>query len=395
MNIISQITEGLANLSIQTVLQAIGALMVVYLATRLIGRRRDSTVHWIHENVQVVLSVVVVVFLVIRPFLFQAFYIPSGSMEPTLMGPDLSTGRTMGDRLLVNKLIYRVANPSHSDIVVFRAPKRAASDEKEFIKRVIGVPGDTVQIVPDRLVVDGKVALKPSEDGSGGVQFDMEKKGGFKVEGKRASLAVDYQDRPLKVILTRNPLPSIDTARVIVDGKVELEDSSGQITVAPIANYGADPSINGWVYTRSGEVALAVIDGQKLEFQGPHIRINGKPISEPYLRQNGAEVPRYNPQTIKLGPHEYFMMGDNRNNSNDSRAWGVLTRDRVVGRAEVLFWPISRFRIMHWWLIAALGVILLAYNWVQRQIHRYEMAADEAIERTATIDARLPVERPA
>ncbi len=86
MNIISQITEGLANLSIQTVLQAIGALMVVYLATRLIGRRRDSTVHWIHENVQVVLSVVVVVFLVIRPFLFQAFYIPSGSMEPTLAG---------------------------------------------------------------------------------------------------------------------------------------------------------------------------------------------------------------------------------------------------------------------------------------------------------------------
>src|SRR5579862_4955079 len=135
----SHLTESMANLSVKMVLIAIGCLLLAVTGLRLASRSRDPTAAWLLENVQVILSVIVVVFLIIRPYLFQAFYIPSSSMEPTLMGP---TGNsTSGDRLLVDKLIFRIANPQRKDIVVFHAPPQASiPDEehpegKEFIKR--------------------------------------------------------------------------------------------------------------------------------------------------------------------------------------------------------------------------------------------------------------------
>ena len=73
------------------------------------------------------------VFFIIRPFVVQAFYIPSASMEPTLLGhdkgkivntrPDLTYTDTVHDRILVNKFIYRLRLPERQDIVVFRAPQ--------------------------------------------------------------------------------------------------------------------------------------------------------------------------------------------------------------------------------------------------------------------------------
>lgn len=97
------------------------------------------------ENVESIL-VAIVIALFIRTFVVQAFQIPSGSMEPTLK---------VGDHILVNKFIYGVKipytdsillpvqSPKRNDIVVFKFP---VDREKDFIKRVIGVPGDTVEI---------------------------------------------------------------------------------------------------------------------------------------------------------------------------------------------------------------------------------------------------------
>lgn len=68
----------------------------------------------------------------------------------------------------------------------------------------------------------------------------------------------------------------------------------------------------------------------------------------------------------RLGPREYFMMGDNRNNSNDSHMWGPLTRERFIGRAEIIFWPVTRVSIIHWWLISVLAGLFIAWNLVQR-----------------------------
>jgi len=120
--------------------------------------------------------------VLIRTFLFQAFFIPSGSMENTLM---------IGDRVLVNKLVYETRQPARGDVVVFRgtdkwnpetdiAPQNTSMigrlgrtvgdlvgisqpNEKDFIKRVIGLPGDTVACcdAQGRVTVNGQPLDEP------------------------------------------------------------------------------------------------------------------------------------------------------------------------------------------------------------------------------------------
>ncbi len=100
--------------------------------------------------------VAILIALFIRAFVVQAFKIPSGSMEPTLL---------IGDHLLVNKFIYGIKlpfiehkfliykEPQRGDIVVFIFPK---DKKKDFIKRVIGGPGDTVEIRRKKIYINGK-----------------------------------------------------------------------------------------------------------------------------------------------------------------------------------------------------------------------------------------------
>ena len=79
------------------------------------------------------------VFFIVRPFIVQAFYIPSESMVPTLVPRD---------RILVNKFVYHLSPVRRGDIVVFQPPDNATSghDAKDFIKRVVGLPGDSVEV---------------------------------------------------------------------------------------------------------------------------------------------------------------------------------------------------------------------------------------------------------
>jgi len=126
------------------------------------------------------------VFVIIRPFVVQAFYIPSDSMVPTLMGPwdervhlrfplpgdqaprgTSATRRSRsGDRILVNKFVYRLNAPQRGDIVVFRAPPQAlmGDGKKDFVKRLIGLPGDRILIKRgDGVYVNGKRLIGPHE----------------------------------------------------------------------------------------------------------------------------------------------------------------------------------------------------------------------------------------
>ena len=92
----------------------------------------------------------ILVFLVIRPFVVQAFYIPSESMVPTLQPRD---------RILVNKFVYRLGEPRRGDIIVFDAPPEALPSpaKKDYVKRLIGLPGDLVEVKSgDGVYINGK-----------------------------------------------------------------------------------------------------------------------------------------------------------------------------------------------------------------------------------------------
>jgi len=107
------------------------------------------------------LFIALILALVIRAFLVQAFSIPSGSMQPTLL---------IGDYLLVNKFAYGIRNPltnkiwipigkpQRGDVVVFVFPQDRT---KDYIKRVIGLPGDRIQIVDKKLFINGKLFETP------------------------------------------------------------------------------------------------------------------------------------------------------------------------------------------------------------------------------------------
>ncbi len=97
--------------------------------------------------------VAVIAALLIKSFVFQAFYIPSGSMEPTLQ---------IGDRVLVNKLSYDLHGVNRGDIIVFDAPDSARTDGiEDLVKRVIGLPGDTVTYSGGSVLINGRRLDEP------------------------------------------------------------------------------------------------------------------------------------------------------------------------------------------------------------------------------------------
>lgn len=343
------------------VLAAVGLLVLALGTIRATAGRKDPTAVWLIEHLQLLLSVLVVVFLVIRPFVFQAFFIPSGSMEPTLLW------QPVGDRLIVNKAIYQFSNPHRGDIVVFKAPPEATPDEKEFIKRTIGLPGETVEVVPPRLLVDDRCALLLSSDegltGIPAAKNPPELQG----DGGVAILHPDFGAPEVRVIARPDADVRYDPQQVTVNGKVELDDVPGRIQVGdPLRTFGADARVKGTVYLVERQPRLVVLTGKALRFDPGHVLVNGRRLVEPYVK----EAPGYAYAARKLGPRQYFMMGDNRNQSADSHVWGPLDRGRVIGRAEVLFWPVQRIRIIHWWLLIALALFFAGQHFVQRLFTR-------------------------
>ncbi len=115
----------------------------------------DTLRNWragILEFIDSLLIALLLVFCVLRPFVIQAFFIPSGSMLPTLQ---------INDRILVNKFIYHFSGPEPGDIVVFQAPPAADHLDRDFIKRVVGTPGDRISIHDGYLFRNGDKIVEP------------------------------------------------------------------------------------------------------------------------------------------------------------------------------------------------------------------------------------------
>ena len=101
------------------------------------------------EFLVILLIAFALVFGVVRPFVLEAFYIPSESMVPTLQ---------VGDRVFVNKFIYHFRQPERGDIIVFRSVE---GGQEELVKRVVAVSGDEVTVEDGRLLVNGEPQSEP------------------------------------------------------------------------------------------------------------------------------------------------------------------------------------------------------------------------------------------
>jgi signal peptidase I len=198
--------------------------------------------------------VIVLVFL-LRSFLYEPFRIPSGSMLPTLEIGDLILVNKYeyGVRLpVINRKVIEVGSPQRGDVMVFRFPLNPSQD---YIKRVVGLPGDRVEYMNKQLTINGQPVPLAKTD------------------------------------------PFYDAERL---------------------------AFYSQFIEKLGDVEHRVI----VQDQAPAGIAGGYPNTHPGACQySGTGI------VCKVPPGHYFMMGDNRDNSEDSRFWGFVPEENIVGRA--------------------------------------------------------------
>ncbi len=209
--------------------------------------------------------VIVVVFL-LRSFLFEPFKIPSGSMIPTLLVNDL---------ILVNKFYYGVRlpvinlkvldnhSPQRGDVMVFRYPPKPSLD---YIKRVVGIPGDEVAYLNKQLTINGK-------------------------------------------LLPKTPLPDFFDADALRYAK-QFQEINGNKTYRLL----------------NDDERPAFVAG-----------------ADDFVFRDNC---RYSNEGVvcKVPEGHYFMMGDNRDNSLDSRYWGFVPEKNIVGKAFFIWMHFGNFK---------------------------------------------------
>lgn len=206
---------------------------------------------------------VILIVFVLRSFLFEPFKIPSGSMIPTLLVGDfiLVNKFTYGIRLpVINKKIISINEPQRGDVMVFRYPEDPSLD---YIKRVIGVPGDTVAYQNKRLTINGQLV-------------EMTK-------------TADYL-HPERLYYSEQYLAKM--------GEVQHNLLNDTDAPAFVPDAGRFPYRENCSYNAVGVIC-------------------------------------------KVPAGHYFMMGDNRDNSRDSRAWGFVPEENIVGKAFFIWLNLS------------------------------------------------------
>jgi len=138
------------------------------------GHMNDKMRYLMKEWIEPII-IAVILALIIRTFVVQAFKIPTGSMKATLME---------GDRILVNKFIYKFVQPKRGDVIVFISPE---DKKKDFIKRLVGLPNENIQISNGAILVNNG----PIEEGSVLKKQHYYNRGDFGSEGQSVTIPND------------------------------------------------------------------------------------------------------------------------------------------------------------------------------------------------------------
>lgn len=254
-----------------------------------------GTVRFFNELLDAVIYAGVVVFMLIRPFGVQTFLIPSGSMLDTLQ---------INDFIIANKAVYRSSEPKRGDIIVFKPPRYALDANQtdvDFIKRLIGVPGDVIEVRDGSLYRNGKRITEPYlKDPYINSDWKLVHYTGPYARWKDLYIPVTYQ-------------------------KADLNSSANYET------YVSRQWAIGFRDENTGEPERSVPSSWKA-------REDFTP-EEAKAMQYLVDAP-----PAAIPPGHFLMMGDNRNNSYDGRGWGLITRDAIVGRSEIVWWPPPRWR---------------------------------------------------
>jgi signal peptidase I len=222
---------------------------------------RKSSARQYAESIGLALGVA----LLLRAFVVEAFQIPSGSMIPTLQ---------VGDHIFVSKFAYaigipftnskiaRLDKPKRGDIIVFKYPPDQSID---YIKRVVGLPGETIEVRRNEIFIDGK------------------------------------------------PMP-----REFVGNDCSSDDDEGEAGKGE----GRHRPCEAWL-EQLGQV-------RHLTYQDPRLPPSNFPAE--------GLSPASPHQPVKIPEGHYFVMGDNRDNSRDSRFWGFVPYELIKGRALIVWW---------------------------------------------------------
>ncbi len=224
---------------------------------------------------------VALVVLVLRSFIFEPFRIPSDSMMPTLLDGDfiIVNKYTYGLRLpVINRKIIPVSEPQRGDVVVFRYPRDPSVN---YIKRLVGLPGDHVEVRSDRITING-------------------------------------QPVPFKIIAPYNDGCYINMQLA----EEHLGEHVHQSMLCPVPLFPSPVTPAGCNRSESRGYYCGTDDGSAADALA-------------------GEGPAFE-TTVPAG--SYFMMGDNRDNSEDGRVWGFVPEDNLVGKATRIWfnWDLKR-----------------------------------------------------
>jgi len=377
------------------------------------------------------LAIAFILAMVIRHYVLEVFKIPTKSMEPTLLGDPWS-----GDKILVNKFAYDFRGPRRWEIAVFKYPMDTS---KNYIKRVVGLPGETIRVRYGDVFINGAIARKPwhvqrdiwrlcphsgearswQSDGSeatpnwklsdGEFAADsLAAQGAMRLSYGRDILAYESPDDPPHL----RQVPRLPTSDIMVQFQLVPHAMAGSASVEigvvepPSRDFSPREPLDVWTVefplgkaecrpeVRRGDALFAVGDPCKLAQGRPAlvqvcnvdrtfiVRVDGREIlrkdyepsprvfewnsyitharvallcaqSHVAFRNAGVYVDVYytdNPDDFavrkpyQLGPDDYFVLGDNSVNSNDSRKWEKVPRSYLVGEAFLVLWPLGRMK---------------------------------------------------